>query len=574
MVTETDFGVTNSNLSMFQVAFFYLKMSKFLAWMVWLNLSRMNFLYILIEVILYGIVGDLYMPTSYIIFVIVSYLLILVLEASFYLYFYLKVRSMESAWDQSNIHKISPNSNSWMKTKLKNLKVGDLILLKRNTVTPADVLIVDTSDSHFNDQILYTNERRVTGCNRMTTKRAVKNLRGKNNTKNYFDALKLILPTLEGQLEYEAPSEKVYNFTGTFKLNNDPQISRVSHRNVLFCGTQLHTEWMIGIVLFTGKETKIVQTNLVKWTKFEKFRKEIKITKASYIINWLMMYSFLLSIGITCINILIQFLRPSSLELSNMIETFTSGKAHYLVKFLTIWQTPLYFIPHLAVLVYEVACFIVGMDIQRRSTKERQARIDAANKAIKDATEFKGRKFKRKRSSKLTSETVSSDNSQKRSIYLETGEVIQNFPVRSLGRKPRGYSQSSASKTVNIGRRMTGGFTAKHQGQGRAASLTGFSQGFGENCMDDQIKVVNYEALPSLGGITHVVFDKTDTLTMSTMHLCQITTIEKIYKIESETKLRELMELFDEQPQEFEFAEDLEENKAKENSYYSEKSQE
>lgn len=534
----------------------------------------MNTLYIVIELIIYGIVGSGYIPNSYIIFLLLCYLLILGLESSFFLYFYLKVRSMESYWDTSSINKVKPSTGSWMKAQLKNLQVGDLILLKRNTVAPADVLIVDTSDSHFSDQILYTNERRVTGCNRMTTKRAVKNLRGKNNTKSYFDALKMILPTLEGQLEYESPSERIYNFTGSFKLNNDPQISRVSHRNVLFCGTQLHTEWMIGIVLFTGKETKIVQTNLVKWTKFEKFKKEIKITKASYFINWLMMTYLCLSVAIACSSMVIQVLRPGSLEMSLVVEMFVRNNSVYFVKILLMWQLPLFFVPQLVVLVYEVACFIVGMEIQSRASRAKQARIDAANNVIKSITDFQGRRSQRKKSSKLSTDSLTDNFTRKLGNALST-EPIHSTSVRTLGRR-RGPHHASTGKAPNYGgRRTTGAARGKLSTQGRAPSLTGFAnQDSGDIAKAEQIKVINYEALPSLGSITHVVFDKTDTLTMSTMHVCQITTTEKIYKIDNEAKLKELMDLFDEQPQEFEFAEDLEENKAKENSYYSEKSQE
>ena len=81
--------------------------------------------------------------------------------------------------------------------------------------------------------------------------------------------------------------------------------------------------------------------------------------------------------------------------------------------------------------------------------------------------------------------------------------------------------------------------------------------------------------LPDLGCITHVVFDKTDTLTMSTMHVCQIATCEKIYRFEgNETRLQELMSEYNQNPGKFEFEDDEEEKKAKENSYYSEKSQE
>lgn len=534
--------------------------------MIWLNLSRLNFIYVIVQLILFCIAGSSYISTSYILVMLIFYGLILSIESSFFMYFYLKVRQMESIWDTSSINKVKPCTKTWTKAQVRQLRVGDLILLKRNTVSPADILVIDTSDSHFSDQILYTNERRVTGCNRMTTKRAVKNLRDKNVSKTDSEALKIILPTLDGNLEYEGPSDRVQNFTGTFKLNNDPQVSRISHRNILFCGTQLHTEWIIGIVLFTGQQTKIVQMNMVKWTRFERFQKEIKIARASLVINYLMLTMMCVSVVFTCLALLTEHMRRGLVQETEFINRFMAPGSYKIVNVAMIFQNVSLFVPQMMVIVYEVACFVVGMQIQSKTDKTEAPVNDTMDRVSNGKDVFLGRSSNRKRSSKVSNETlISSENSKRLSIdrgnRLLTGGRYKRGSQLTLNKDPNAHQNASTvvfpkadQKKLNSSHNI--GSTDKTPSK------------------SNMMKVINYESLPSLGNISHVVFDKTDTLTMSTMHVCQISTSDRIYNVESESRLNDLMQLYLDNPQEFEFQEDLEENKAKENSYYSEKSQE
>jgi magnesium-transporting ATPase (P-type) len=546
--------------------------------MLWLNISRLNLLYILIEVIIYGIVGPPYISASFIVFILIAYLSVLLFESSFFFYFYLKVRELESVWDNSSIHKLNMEKKSWSKTQIRRLKVGDLVLLKRNTVAPADLLIIDTSDNHFSDQILYTNERRVTGQNIMTTKRAIKNLRGKNQSKNQYEVLKHILPALEGHIEYEAPSDNVIDFTGYFKLNNDPQISKISHKNVLFCGTQLHTSWMIGMVLFTGQNTKILQMNLSKINKFERIIKEIKISRTSMLINKIMLVYLIFGLLITAVYYTVEGFRESAKEQHWLVMRFVLGSASGFANFLLVWQGPLTFVPQLSVMVYEICCFIFGLRIQRRSHRDRLARIEAANKAIKEVSVYQGRKASRKKSSKLTS--IDSFNDSNRHSSSNEGEGSNRLIANSFGKGRRNNIQGTVNNSgINTnqgarGLRRGNSLAPASKTHMKRRSLTGIAEAIEFTKDEAEVRVINYEALPTLGAITHVVFDKTDTLTMSTMHVCQLTTVEKIYKVDNENRLKELMDLYDSNPQAFEFEEDIEENKAQENSYYSEKSQE
>jgi len=525
-------------------------------------------------------IGDTFMSTTFILFLIVTYLAILAFEAGSFFYFYFKVKEMESIWDQSSIHKVNSTTHNWSSVEFRKLKVGDLIMLKHGTVAPADVLIIDTSDTHFSEQILNSNERRVTGCNRMTIKRAVKNLRNKNSTKNPHEAIRNMLPMLEGQLEYEAPSERVAHFYGSYKLNNDPQISKINHKNMLFCGTQLHTSWMIGIVLFTGQDTKIIQMNMLQWTKFQRIRKETKISKISVFINWLFVVYTASSLIVAMIFVVQINFASAKVELANWIESEVLGSTHYFKRILMLIQGPLMLVPHLIVLVYEVVCFVYGIIIQRTKQDEQDKMIQEATMNITQATEYAGRRNYKKRSTRLKDTNEQSvtgtdirktKSGEEASVNLTGVDSSRNTLISH--RRGRGGRPDPNNTNVSASRvRSTGGASGTHNRGKRGTNSDNNHPHFQLDI--DQVKVINYEALPDLGSINHVVFDKTDTLTMSTMHVCQLATYSSIYKVEGEVKLRELMELYQTSPQEFEFEEDEEEKKAKENSFYSEKSQE
>jgi magnesium-transporting ATPase (P-type) len=109
--------------------------------------------------------------------IILSLVFKLLIEFCINLFFYYRVRRMETAWNQSHISKISHGSKKvWKKAMVSELKVGDMILLRNETIVPADVLILCTSELLHSEMILFANERKITGKNKISVKNAVRNL--------------------------------------------------------------------------------------------------------------------------------------------------------------------------------------------------------------------------------------------------------------------------------------------------------------------------------------------------------------------------------------------------------------
>ena len=68
---------------------------------------------------------------------------------------------------------------------------------------------------------------------------------------------------MTGMVEYTCPREFDGDSSGSFTLKNDPKATRFGSNNILFSGSKLYSDSMIGMVLFTGKYTRIFRCNQV-----------------------------------------------------------------------------------------------------------------------------------------------------------------------------------------------------------------------------------------------------------------------------------------------------------------------
>ena len=89
---------------------------------------------------------------------------------------YLRAIKLENQWNSAEIGKYIASSKKLRTTKIENLKIGDLVMVKNTGISPVDILVVATSDSRHGENIFYTNERRFDGQNTFCTKRTVRNL--------------------------------------------------------------------------------------------------------------------------------------------------------------------------------------------------------------------------------------------------------------------------------------------------------------------------------------------------------------------------------------------------------------
>lgn len=220
-----------------------------------------------------------------------SLLLRLLLEIILKYNYYAETKSLENKWNKQSISKLAKGKKgkNWVQAAVSELSVGDLVLLKPNTIAPADLLILYTSDKLNSEMIVSVNERKITGMNKVSIKSAIctppesmSSLHLTIEDQNQADFTEACLmisstsfikdacPKLVGQIEYCSPEERVTNVFGSFKLKNDPKAIRITDENILYCGSKLLAAEVIGLVLHTGQDTKVFQQNTTQTLRTER----------------------------------------------------------------------------------------------------------------------------------------------------------------------------------------------------------------------------------------------------------------------------------------------------------------
>ena len=133
--------------------------------------------------------------------------------------------------------------------KASDLLVGDIIELKKDTRVPADLVVLKTfNESNDNQAFIRTDQ-----------------LDGETDWKlRKAPGLTQIMPEINYFINYniaecEPPSKLIYNFEGVIKYKNDEgEIKKepLNLENTMWASTVVASQKIIGIIIYTGKETR------------------------------------------------------------------------------------------------------------------------------------------------------------------------------------------------------------------------------------------------------------------------------------------------------------------------------
>ncbi|EMG48248.1 Phospholipid-transporting ATPase, putative (Aminophospholipid translocase (Flippase), putative), partial [Candida maltosa Xu316] len=166
-------------------------------------------------------------------------------------------------------------------TKWKNVKVGDVIKINENEWFPSDVVLIATSNSETHEAFVET--MALDGETNLKPKSPHVELSKKAST---ITGLK----NLHTLVTVEDPNKDLYNFEGSFVLDGEKY--PLGPDNVVYRGSVLrNTKSILGLVIFTGEETKIRMNNIKNpRTKAPKLQKNI-----NYIVIFMVFVVIMLS---------------------------------------------------------------------------------------------------------------------------------------------------------------------------------------------------------------------------------------------------------------------------------------
>ncbi|CAE8621685.1 unnamed protein product [Polarella glacialis] len=150
---------------------------------------------------------------------------------------------------------IDPGSGgSWdpvKKIRWSDVAVGDFIRLNRDDPVPADVLMVCSSQA---EGVVFVDSAQLDGETSLKPKTAPNAIMHMIQNLNSHD--------IEGHVEVELPNEVVQSFAGTLYLKGHPRGSPLELQNIVLRGSTIrNTAWALGLVVYTGEDTKMVRNS-------------------------------------------------------------------------------------------------------------------------------------------------------------------------------------------------------------------------------------------------------------------------------------------------------------------------
>ena len=171
-------------------------------------------------------------------------------------------------------------SARWERTLWKKLEVGDVVLLRDNDQVPADIVVLSTSDS---DGMCYVETKNLDGETNLKPRRA---LRATSLITSEEDIMRSSF-----YLDSEPPHQNLYLYNAVLRYKcvdtGEDKQEGVTINELLLRGCALrNTNWIVGLVVFTGSDTKIMLNGGETPSKRSKIEKE---TNFNVIVNFILL---------------------------------------------------------------------------------------------------------------------------------------------------------------------------------------------------------------------------------------------------------------------------------------------
>ena len=157
------------------------------------------------------------------------------------------------------------HNKRWENTISGNLEIGELVLVEKDLTFPADLILLD---SELNDGICFIETGSLDGEKTLKQRDSPKETAGKLNKNGQpvgnFD--------IKGKVITDPPNQDLYLLSKIMKVklnNGNEETISLSAKQLLLKGAKLkNTKWIIGIVVYTGHDCKIMKNAKDPVTKY------------------------------------------------------------------------------------------------------------------------------------------------------------------------------------------------------------------------------------------------------------------------------------------------------------------
>lgn len=147
----------------------------------------------------------------------------------------------------------------------RHLVVGDIVMVRKGQQFPADLLMLASSDSQG---VCYIETMNLDGETNLKVRECL-GPTAKKRSPNEFS-------NIRASIVCEQPNNSLYTFDGKITLDDDDRATAISTKQILLRGCTLrNTDWICGIAIFTGHETKLMQNASDPPTKRSKVERKM-----------------------------------------------------------------------------------------------------------------------------------------------------------------------------------------------------------------------------------------------------------------------------------------------------------
>jgi phospholipid-translocating ATPase len=165
-----------------------------------------------------------------------------------------------------------------MEKQAANLLVGDIIELKKDTRVPADIIVLKTyNESNDNQAFIRTDQ--LDGETDWKLRKAPESTQKMSKSE---------IVNCIGKLECEPPSKLIYNFQGTLTIGNEIK-EPLNLENTIWASTVIASQGVLGIVIYTGKESRARMNSSTPKLKIGVLDQELNKTNAYLFIIMLLL---------------------------------------------------------------------------------------------------------------------------------------------------------------------------------------------------------------------------------------------------------------------------------------------
>ena len=220
------------------------------------------------------------------------------------------------------------SSRNFILEKWENIKLGDIIKINNNEQFPCDLLFLDSSPESKGQCKVET--KNINGETNLQIKKINNNNKKKDLNKfNYFCITK---KPNEYIYEFEAVLYNINNISNNLVVNKN-DILYYNYDNFILRGSGLRqTEYIIGVAVYIGHNTKSMRNNPLAKQKISKLEMSM-----NYQIMFIFFFQIILSILASIINLIIYYSNNSYIQNYVNIEEINNNKLINFLKTVGTW---------------------------------------------------------------------------------------------------------------------------------------------------------------------------------------------------------------------------------------------